>query len=307
MSLRNLSLLIAITLCAGCRVVPEYMRPVNPVRQLKAPGDKALVVFVRPSSGNKGLPAFLMDQNANFLGSAVAGGHFSVLRAPGPQQFIVWGEVEDVLVADLAPGLVYFIQVDPVEDAPKVRFTLKASHRGTVLFPFREEWINDTDQFRVDVEIAKDELPENAVQRQRRLVAAATQREKYVGVDLVERSLLPTDGHSSVGVPGSARPPVVAAMPVSPVAVVAAPVVAAPVVVAPPPVAPAAGFVPQEFPSTLPRGFARGTPLKVKLKNGNTFQGELQRETKLDLKLKIGAETLLFDYVDIASIDPVKK
>ncbi len=287
-------LLICLCVLSGCRAIPGYMREVSPVRLLKAPADQALVVFVRRSTGNKGLPAHVMDQNANFLGTAVAGGHFSVLRPPGKQHFIVWADDDDILTADLAPGFVYFIEVKPELGGQKARFTLKGSHRGTDIFPFKEEWIEETQQYRVAADAVKDEPVADATMRREKLEDALERLKHYVGIDLVEHSLVQTDGHSSVGVPGAVR--VVAAPPPMPLAKVAA--VAVPVV-AP---SPAPGFVPEEFP-TVRRGYARGSMLRVKLKTGTTWLGELMRETKLDLKLKVGPETQLLDFADIASIE----
>ena len=136
---------------AGCKSVPEYMREVNPVRQLKAPADRALVVFVHASNDRAELPAHVMDDSLTFLGSALPGTHFSVVRPPGKQQFIVFsGDAADAVVADLYPGLVYFIELTPATAPGPARFTFKTSARGTNIFPYKEEWVDDTSQFRVD-------------------------------------------------------------------------------------------------------------------------------------------------------------
>ena len=126
---------VAALALGACRALPEYMREVSPVRQLKAPADRALVVFVRPSSGASGVQAHVMDGAGTFLGSAVAGGHFSVVRDPGPQKFVVWSEDEDVLAANLAPGLVYFVEIAPAVGGMRTRFTMRASRRGSHIWP----------------------------------------------------------------------------------------------------------------------------------------------------------------------------
>ena len=62
--MRALLIVIALFGLAGCKSsLPEYMREVNPVRQLKAPADRALIVFVRPSGDHDELPAHVIDDH----------------------------------------------------------------------------------------------------------------------------------------------------------------------------------------------------------------------------------------------------
>lgn len=152
------------------------MREVNPVRQLKAPVDRALVVFVRTSTDDAELPAHVMDEKT-FLGTAVAGGHFSVVRPVGRQQFIVFsGNTADAMVAELAAGLVYFVELAPSQGSGPARILFKTSARGTNIFPFKAEWIEETTQFRVDLQVAKDEMSAETEKRRALVVKDVNER-----------------------------------------------------------------------------------------------------------------------------------
>ena len=316
---------------AGCKSGPEYMREVSPARQLKAPADKSLVVFVRASEDAAELPAHVMDDQAAFLGTAVPGGHFSVVRPVGRQTFIVFtGDQADALVADLAPGLVYFCELSPSKGAGPARFLFKASARGTNLFPYKEEWIEETTQFRVDPQVAKQTMAAATQKQGEKVVKDANERlRKYVGIELTEHTLAQTDGHSATGIPGTVRyaapapVPVPIALPVAtpvgtpaqPATVVAAP---APAPVAAPAPAPTPGFLPEEFPPPPPPGpppelaphkrkYAKGTVVRVKLKNGTTWLGEVVRQTKVDLKIIVGGSPQLLDFEDMASVEELSR
>ncbi len=309
---------IALT---GCHALPAYMREVDPVRQLKAPADQALVVFVRPTTDEKDLPAHVMDESSSFLGTALPGGHFSVVRHVGKQQFIVFsGDLADALVADLAAGLVYFVELTPVTASGPPRFVFKASARGTHLFPYKKEWIDETAQFRVDGPAAKAAMGPEAETRREKVVKDANERlRKYAGVELTEHTLAQTDGHAAIGVPGTVRyaTPAPAAVPI-PTTVRNATPAPAPIAAPPPaPVQVSPGFMPEAFPSPPPpgpppellpepgirHGYMKGTLVRVKLKNGTLWLGEVVRETKVDLKISVGGATQLLDFEDMASVE----
>lgn len=336
-----------LLLLAACRSGPEYMREVNPVRVLKAPVDRALVVFVRPQTVASKSLAHVMDEQGTFLGSAPAGGHFSVVRNPGPQKFIVWSEAEDVLVATLAPGLVYFVEINVETGGTRERFTMRASRRGSQIFPYREQWLEETTQYRVDLKSAKDAMAEEAPMFKQVLKDAAERLGTYSGAELAAHTLVVTDGHSAVGIPAQARQLTAAVAPVAQQPAVR------PVSRPPPrpaanpqpygyqtqptpqpnyqqpqaqPAQPAPGFMPEEFPTPpppgappevahdpnassapieIPRGYPRGSMVRITLKDGKVFTGEVKNETKVDLKIVNPQGTHLFDFDEMASVERI--
>lgn len=302
------------------------MREVSPVRQLRAPTDRALVVFVRPSTEAKSVPAHVVDEQRQYLGSVPAGGHFSVVRNPGPQRFYVYADDEDVVAADLGPGLVYFIEVTPQMGGVKPRFSFRAARRGSDLFPYKAAWVDDTTQYRVDFKSAREAMAGEAAAMARVVKNGEERLEAYQGAEKADHVLAATDGHTSPGVPG--RPPrfVAPAVAMQPAQTVPAPVGRPPP--RPPATQPQAGpqqppgFIPEEFPSVappgpppevkpeaptvvgdLPRGYPRGSTIRINLKNGQSFTGEVKNETRVDLKIVNSTGTHLFDFEEIASID----
>src|SRR5687767_12354043 len=95
----GLALLFA-TVLSGCASTARYMFEVKPARQLAAPPDAALMVFIRPSKMAFGVAGNIIDENGHFMGDAAAKGHFAVPVAPERHTFIIWAENTDALVAD---------------------------------------------------------------------------------------------------------------------------------------------------------------------------------------------------------------
>jgi len=277
--MRTLALLVL--LASGCASVPKYMREVDAKQPLQAPADRALVVFVRSSAFGWAVRAHVMDDQENFLGTAIAGGHFSVLRPPGKQKFVVWSEAADVLVADLAPGLVYFVEVNPAMGLMRARFNFRASHRGTDLFPFKAEYIEGTSRYEVDAQRAKAETADDRDERREMLAAGNEKLREYAGRELAEHTLAPDDGHASVGVPGT----------------VAAPLSAPPVAISAQ--APAPG-------STATTGFKKGTLVRAKLKSGVSWIGEVVTETSQGVLISTGGGTQMISFAEAQSIEPME-
>ena len=89
---------------AGCASSVRNMAEVTPAQRLVAPGDQALVVFVRPSKYAYGVSANILDEQGRFLGDTPAKGHFAVALPPGRHMLVVWAENTDALDVELAPG-----------------------------------------------------------------------------------------------------------------------------------------------------------------------------------------------------------
>lgn len=305
MNLRLIAAVLSLWACTACKSIPSYMREVD-TKQLRAPPDKALVVFVRSAKLGFAIRAHIMDDQTNFLGTAIAGGYFAVARPPGPQKFVVWSEVTDILVADLAPGLVYFVEVVPRMGVMRARFSFRASHRGTDLFPFPKDTIDDATQYTVDQAEAREEM-DDAQERREKLTEAKQELAGMSADALREHTLSPNDGHLEPGLPHNG--PI--AMPAAAVAAGAPP--PPPPAPAYPGTAPAATAVPPPAPAPAPapaapatpgsRRFGKGAVVRVKLKTGVLWIGEVVTETGQGLLLTVGTNTQMFPFADMETVD----
>lgn len=286
---------VVLLLLAGCRSLPSYMHEVDEARPLRAPSDKALVVFVRSATLGFAIRAHVMDDQANFLGTAIAGGHFAVERPPGPQKFVVWSEVTDILLADLAPGLVYFVEVVPRMGVMRARFSFKAAHRGTDLFPYPKDDLDGTKQYVVDVRAARAEM-DDAEERREKLRDANQELAQMSPEDRPSHTLAPNDGHLAAGQPhdGPIAMPAVAGAgppPMPPPAAGMAPVA----------VAPAAAPAAPSAPGT--KRFGKGAVVRIKLKTGVQWIGEVVTETGNGLLVTVGTNTQMFAFSDMDAVE----
>jgi hypothetical protein len=105
----TLVLATALTACGGSsHLMAEAPQPVQPL----APSQNAAtVVFMRPSGLGFAINFTIVDQSGRFVGEAVAESHFAVTVPPGEYLFIADAENTDVVHANLAPGLIYYINV----------------------------------------------------------------------------------------------------------------------------------------------------------------------------------------------------
>jgi hypothetical protein len=168
----------------------------NPAPQpVVARPDQALVVFVRPSNMGFGVAANILDESGHFVGDAVAGAHFVVAMPPGRHTFTIWAENTDALVADLAPGKIYFVETYISMGAFSAHFHLRAIKPSLPNWNERERWIGATEQYTVDFAGGNAGLaekgPEKVAERLRR---GQEHLAKYNDVERFERSLAPGDG-----------------------------------------------------------------------------------------------------------------
>lgn len=106
------------------------------------PADKALVVFLRPAAGAKGIHSAVY-QDEEFL--LLMTGKTAYLRMvdPGEHRFMVVSEAADFLAADLDGGKIYFIQVKPRMGAWRARFSLHPILPETADWSKLQSWLND--------------------------------------------------------------------------------------------------------------------------------------------------------------------
>jgi hypothetical protein len=88
------------------------MRPGPSWTALKAPPDKAIVVFSRPSRLSFLMSFKILDETGSWLGDAVAESSFAVALPPGEHLFVGWAANTEAIHATLAPGRIYYVRVD---------------------------------------------------------------------------------------------------------------------------------------------------------------------------------------------------
>jgi hypothetical protein len=193
---RRTLLLALILATAGCATTgsSEFMRAVEAPLPLKSPADQALVVFVRPSKFAFAVGANLLDENGRFLGDSLAESYFAVTLKPGHHEFTVWAENTDVIAADLAPGKVYFVEVQPTMGAFSAQMHLRAIKPGLSNWEKRDEWLAKSKQYLSDFAAGQanlDRRPKDVAERLRRAHEHLT---RYDGAALSSHTLAVTDG-----------------------------------------------------------------------------------------------------------------
>ncbi len=95
----------------GCTASSDYMKAAEAPRALAAPPDAALVVFVRYEDGAIIDNITLFTDRGRFLGDVPPDSWFVATLSPGDYIFLGRGQHPSPLVAQLAPGRVYFVEV----------------------------------------------------------------------------------------------------------------------------------------------------------------------------------------------------
>ncbi|HEY5956259.1 MAG TPA: hypothetical protein VIV60_06895, partial [Polyangiaceae bacterium] len=130
---------------AGCTATSDYMHPATAAEsQLVAPPDKALVVFMRPSGLGQAKLFTVINGHGHFLGDAQAGARFAVAVPPGEQLFVTWSETVAPMRANLLPGHIYYVLVDPRMGVWKARVDLLTVSKRTGNWKDLSDWLKDT-------------------------------------------------------------------------------------------------------------------------------------------------------------------
>jgi len=179
----------------GCGASARYMLKNESPQPMAAPPDKALVVFVRPSNYAFAVSANILDEGGRFVGDAVAGGNFAVALPPGQHTFVSWAENTDALVANLAPGKIYFVEVYVTMGAFSAHFHMRAIKPSSANWSKRDQWMAGTSQYRVDFQAGNAALSEKGADKiQERLRRGQEHMTKYDERDRFERTLDLGDG-----------------------------------------------------------------------------------------------------------------
>jgi hypothetical protein len=186
--------LVAAT-AAGCASGPAVMVRVQPPLPLAARRDSALVVFVRPSGWGRGIAPNIIDEAGHLLGESKANSHFAVAVPPGHHMFVTWTENTDALVADLAPGHIYFVEVYVTPGVFVGQAHLKAIKPTLPNWLERDAWMRQTRQNMTDPVAASDKMarikPSEIEERLRR---GSEHMQKYNWSEVHSRSMTPADG-----------------------------------------------------------------------------------------------------------------
>lgn len=115
--------------------------------------DKAMVVFLRPSSFGGGIQASVYDTHGagnEFIGIVSSKTKLAYQALPGKHLFMVVGENADFMNADLDAGRTYYVLVSPRIGWWKARFSLLPIHNDaaakySVKSERFREWLSETE------------------------------------------------------------------------------------------------------------------------------------------------------------------
>lgn len=160
----------------------------------------ATVVFLRPSSFAFSVKFRIIDHTGHFVGDAVTSSYFVVRTKPGESVFILGDDDIDVLYANLAPGLVYYVDVVPVAGSFAPRAVFQPVKPGDPEWVQVERQLESKDPLVPDVargqaELDHDPLLQNRIERAKKMWADLPPDER------ARRFLGPADG---AGIPSNA-------------------------------------------------------------------------------------------------------
>lgn len=118
--------LASLMLMTGCASSQMMQIPDNTPPYVPSP-DKSTVVFMRPSAFGGAIQAYVFRYDAeepDFVGIVSTNYKIAYQTEPGKHLFMVTGENTDFLEADLAPGHIYYVVVEPHIGFMKARFSL---------------------------------------------------------------------------------------------------------------------------------------------------------------------------------------
>lgn len=128
-ALAGLAAALALTACMSNRMaaIPE------PAIVTAPPADKAVLVFLRPSTFGFGIQSSVFDVTESpptFVGIVSSTSKIAYASPPGARRFMVVSESADFMDAELEAGKTYYALVTPRMGAWKARFSLRPVHAG---------------------------------------------------------------------------------------------------------------------------------------------------------------------------------
>jgi hypothetical protein len=181
--------LLAVLVAIGCSVSSPYMTPLATPAAIKADGDKATIVFVRPSGLGGALKQTIFDDKGRFLGEALPNGRFSVQVPPGDHMFVVWAENTGVLKAKVEAGKIYFVEVSLSMGAFSAQANLVGVRKGTEAWQDLDEWLAETKDFQVDEARGQQYLASRKEEVDERIQRARENFNEYDAEEQAEHSI----------------------------------------------------------------------------------------------------------------------
>lgn len=144
-----LSVLIAVVALffTGCAGSVKNMTPLAPSQVVTVPAqDKAMVIFMRPSSMGYAIQSSVFDIQNNtpkLVGIVAAKKKVAYQVDAGEHLFMVVGESADFMSATLESNKTYYALVTPRMGMWKARFSLKPVSSNELMTAEFNEWLND--------------------------------------------------------------------------------------------------------------------------------------------------------------------
>ena len=140
--LKFIMLGLGFILLQACSVSPHVTAVPDAQKITKAPTDKALVIFMRPSSFGGAIQAVVYD-DTNYISTISYQTQIAYETEPGKHLFMVVSEAADFMEADLKAGKTYYALVTPRVGWWRARFSLKPIN-DPATEPEFNEWFNET-------------------------------------------------------------------------------------------------------------------------------------------------------------------
>jgi hypothetical protein len=225
-------LAVAVLLLQGCvhiQAHSPHMAPLPAAAAIVAPPDKATVVFLRHGSWGAAVGTSVIDDHGRYLGDALAESYFAVNQAPGEHVYSTWKtmagffrtntenwgmENAAAVHATLAPGRVYYVEIDPRMGLWKAQAELFAVTPRSPKWAQVQGWLATTTMMRVDWRGGQADLQSRAggKQLQEEVRVGQEALAHYNPAELEERTLRPEDGVLTTQ-PAAASPPLPAPAP----------------------------------------------------------------------------------------------
>ncbi len=131
--------------------VSTHIVAVPDAEKTKQPAaDKAMVVFMRPSSMGGAIQAVVYD-DVKYISTISYGTQVAYETSPGKHLFMVVSEAADFMEAELQAGKTYYALVTPRMGFWRARFSLKAIN-NPASEPEFNAWFNETKRMRPNAE-----------------------------------------------------------------------------------------------------------------------------------------------------------